>query len=81
MLIKMSKQAASGQPVDLSSLGIGELIEDMNENEKIMEDLQTPWEEKLAAAKAKSGAREELEFAEEEEEKDFDHRMETVNND
>ena len=77
----MSKQAASGQPVDLSSLNIGELIEDMNENEKIMEDLQTPWEDKLAAAKAKSFSREELEFTKEEEEKDFDHRMEKDNND
>jgi hypothetical protein len=62
MLLKLSKQGASGQPIDLAALGIGELIEDMNENEKIMEDLQTPWEEKLAAAKAKSGAREEIEF-------------------
>lgn len=44
-----------------------------------MEDLQTPWEEKLAAAKAKSGAREELEFAQEEEEKDFDNRMDKIN--
>jgi len=32
---------------------IGELIEDMTENEKIMEDLQKPFEEKLAEAKAK----------------------------
>lgn len=63
MLQKLSLQAANGQPVDLAALGLSELISDMNENEKIMEDLQTPWEEKLAAAKAKSGAREELEFA------------------
>jgi len=31
-----------------------ELLEDMNENEKIMDDMQKPWEEKLAEEKAKS---------------------------
>ena len=30
-----------------------EVLEDMDENEQIMEDLQKPWEEKLAEEKAK----------------------------
>jgi hypothetical protein len=58
MLIKLQKAASGGGPVDLEALGltnIGELIEDMTENEKIMEDLQKPFEEKLAEAKAKDG--------------------------
>lgn len=58
MLIKLQKAASGGGPVDLEALGltnIGELIEDMCENEKIMEDLQKPFEEKLAEAKAKDG--------------------------
>ena len=58
MLVKLSKASASGQAINLEELGlsnIGELIEDMNENEKIIEDFQKPWDEKLAEAKAKSG--------------------------
>jgi hypothetical protein len=58
MLIRLQKAASGGGPVDLEALGltnIGELIEDMTENEKIMEDLQKPFEEKLAEAKAKDG--------------------------
>ena len=58
MLVKLQKAASGGGPVDLEALGltnIGELIEDMTENEKIMEDLQKPFEEKLAEAKAKDG--------------------------
>jgi hypothetical protein len=42
MLMKLQKAGANGALVDLEALGltnIGELIEDMNENEKIMEDL------------------------------------------
>jgi len=31
-----------------------EVIEDMEVNEKIMDDMQKPWEEKLAEAKAES---------------------------
>lgn len=41
MLLKLSKASASGQTINLQELGlnnIGELIEDMNENEKIIED-------------------------------------------
>lgn len=56
MLMKLQKAASGGGPVDLEALGltnIGELIENMTENEKIMEDLQKPFEEKLAEAKAK----------------------------
>ena len=58
MLLKLSKSANGGQPISLEELGlsnISEIIEDMNENEKILEDFQKPWEEKLAEAKAKSG--------------------------
>ena len=58
MLMKLQKAGANGALVDLEALGltnIGELIEDMNENEKIMEDLQKPFEEKLAEAKARDG--------------------------
>lgn len=56
--------------MDLEALGltnIGELIEDMTENEKIMEDLQKPFEEKLAEAKARDG-KIAVEHAEEEKE-------------
>ena len=59
LLIKLSKGAAGGGNINLAELGlsnIGELIEDMNENEKIMEDLQKPWEEKLAEAKEKKAS-------------------------
>jgi len=41
MLLKLSKASASGQPINLDELSlsnIGELIEDMNENEKMIED-------------------------------------------
>jgi hypothetical protein len=41
MLVKLSKASASGQAINLEELGlsnIGTLIEDMNENEKIIED-------------------------------------------
>lgn len=58
MLVKLSKASATGQAINLEELGlsnIGELIEDMTENEKIIEDFQKPWDEKLAEAKAKSG--------------------------
>ena len=60
MLKKLA--AAGGDTVNLAELGLSnmhELLEDMEENEKIMEDLETPWEEKLAAEKAKSEVRNE----------------------
>jgi hypothetical protein len=44
----------------LAELGINnmqELLEDMNENEKIMDDMQKPWEEKLAEEKAKNASK------------------------
>lgn len=34
-----------------------DLLEDMDENEKIMEDLEKPWDEKLAEEKAKNSAK------------------------
>lgn len=49
--------AAGGDTVNLAELGLTnmqELVEDMDENDKIMDDLQKPWEEKLAEEKAKS---------------------------
>jgi len=57
MLRKLA--AAGGDTINLAELGITnmqELIEDMDENEKIMEDLEKPFEEKLAEAKAKDAA-------------------------
>ena len=55
MLMKIAQ--AGGENINLKELGINnmeELLEDMNENEKIMDDMQKPWEEKLAEEKAKS---------------------------
>ena len=51
----MAKASKSGELIDLKELGIEnmeEVIDNMDENEKIMEDLQKPWAEKLAEAKA-----------------------------
>lgn len=42
MLSKLAKASATGQPVDLKALGITNLeqvIESMEENEKILEDI------------------------------------------
>jgi len=41
MLLKLSKASANGQTINLEELGlgnIGDIIEDMNENEKMIED-------------------------------------------
>ena len=49
MLKKLA--AAGGDTINLAELGITnmqEMLEDMEENEKIMEDLEKPFEEKLA---------------------------------
>ena len=57
MLKKLA--TAGGENINLAELGLNnlqEVMEDMEENEKIMEDLQKPWEEKLAEEKAKSAA-------------------------
>ena len=57
MLQKLKVASQSGEKIDLAALGlndIGDIIDDMQENEKIMEDMQKPWEQKLAEAKAKS---------------------------
>ena len=56
LLVKLSKGAAGGGSINLAELGlgnIGEIIEDMQENDKILEDFQKPWAEKLAEAKEK----------------------------
>lgn len=56
MIRSIAKQGANGGIVDLQALGIDnmeELIDNMEENEKILEDMETPWEEKLAAEKEK----------------------------
>jgi hypothetical protein len=43
--------------VDLKALGLSEnleeMMENMEENEKIIEDMQTPWEEKLERERQK----------------------------
>ncbi len=57
MLKKLA--AAGGETINLAELGLTnmqEVLEDMDENEKIMEDLEKPWEEKLAEEKAKTAA-------------------------
>lgn len=54
MLKKLAE--AGGETVNLAELGLTDMkgvLEDMDENEKIMDDLQKPWEEKLAEEKAK----------------------------
>jgi len=51
--------SASGETVNLAELGLTnmqEVLEDMDENDKIMDDLQKPWEEKLAEEKAKNAS-------------------------
>ena len=56
LLVKLSKGAAGGATINLAELGlgnIGEIIEDMQENDKILEDFQKPWAEKRAEAKEK----------------------------
>jgi len=56
MLKTLAKAQAGGAPVDLSALGLDDmeqLIDNMEENEKLLEDMETPWEEKLAAEKEK----------------------------
>ena len=58
MLQKIAVASSMGKPIDLKELGIenmNEVIENMEENEKIMEDMQKPWEQKLAEAKAAEG--------------------------
>lgn len=62
MLAKIAVASGMGKPIDLKELGIenmNEVIENMEENEKIMEDMQKPWEQKLAEAKAAEGRNEE----------------------
>jgi hypothetical protein len=53
-LKKVLKQMASGGPINLKELGVNdlsELIENMDENQKFMDDMQKPWEEKLKEEK------------------------------
>lgn len=55
MLKQLAKASSSGEKIDLKALGLDnmeEVIDNMQENEKIMDDLQKPWAEKLAEAKA-----------------------------
>ena len=46
----------------------------MTENEKIIEDFQKPWDEKLAEAKAKSGIVDDEEIIEEKKVETPDHQ-------
>ena len=51
MIKLIAKQSAGGGLVDIKALGIEnmeDLLENMEENEKILEEMETPWEEKLA---------------------------------
>jgi signal recognition particle GTPase len=44
------KAASGGGPINLKDLGLGdinELIETMEENEKAVEEMEKPWEQKL----------------------------------
>jgi len=57
MLKKLA--SAGGETINLKELGITnmtEMLEDMDENEKILEDLEKPFAEKLAESKAKTQA-------------------------
>lgn len=48
--------ASGGGPINLKDLGLGdleELMETMDENEKAMEDMSKPWEQKLKEEKEK----------------------------
>ena len=81
MLIRLKTAASGGGPVDLEALGlanIGELIEDMTENEKIMEDLQKPFEEKLAEAKAKDGKTAAVEESKEDHDSDDEQAFDKI---
>lgn len=83
-MIKMiAQQSKNGGVVDLKALGLSEnleeMMENMEENEKIIEDMQTPWEEKLQKEKEKDeqkkaaqGIKVDLDSDEEEEEQ-FGH--------
>lgn len=53
-LKKVLIQMAQGGPINLKELGVNdlsELIENMDENQKAMDDMQKPWEEKLKEEK------------------------------
>jgi len=55
MIKKFSKAVVSGKPIDMKALGLDNMeqaVEEMEENEKLLEEIQKPWEEKLAEAKA-----------------------------
>jgi hypothetical protein len=49
-LKKILLSAANGGTINIKDLGLGdlnEIVETMNENVKVMEDLEKPWEQKL----------------------------------
>ena len=55
MIKTLGKAYASGKPIDMKALGLDNMeqaVEEMEENEKLLEDIQKPWEQKLAEAKA-----------------------------
>lgn len=55
----LATASEGGKSVNLQQMGLGNLkqiMEDMDENTKIMEDLQKPWEEKLAEERARSSS-------------------------
>ena len=47
MIKNLSKAYASGKPIDMKALGLENMeqaVEEMEENEKLLEDIQKPWE-------------------------------------
>lgn len=59
ILKKLAAAGAGGDTINLAELGLNniqDVVEDMEVNEKIMEDMNKPWEEKLAEAKANDEA-------------------------
>lgn len=56
MMAKIVMAQAAGKPINLKELGIenmGEVMNEMAETEKLIDNMEKPWEEKLAEAKAK----------------------------
>ena len=54
MLKKVLIEGAKGNPINLRELGVDDLIElfeNMDENQKALEDMQKPWAEKLMEEK------------------------------
>jgi hypothetical protein len=56
-LKKMLMSLSSGQPINIKDFGVGdlnELVENFEENQKAMEEMEKPWEQKLNEEQEKS---------------------------